>query len=209
MLGVSWRVIGTGLTLGLAIAGAAPASGRGTPPCGPPGASTLAADAQARVYSSGGVFGCTRGSSAPVALGGSTTSCLGSVRIGPAALAGVTAAYAAERCGIDTGSTNIVVRRLSDGHQLANVAAGTPPGPESYTTVTAIVLRGSGAVAWIAVSRSLGAKEDRTEVWRLVRGSRRRLDVSNAGSIAPRSLRLRGRRLTWRESARTRSATLG
>ncbi|HSO99023.1 MAG TPA: hypothetical protein VLP43_08720 [Solirubrobacteraceae bacterium] len=209
-----WRAICTGLTLGLMVATAAPASGRATPPsgratppCGPPGASTLAADAQARVYSSGGVFGCTRGNPASVPLGGSTNSCLGSALIGPVALAGATAAYAAERCGVDTGSTSVAVRRLSDGRQLVSVPAGSPPAPESYTSVTAIVVRSGGGVAWIAVSRSLGRPHANIEVWRVTHGATRRLDTGPG--VAQHSLRLHGGCLTWRDRNRTRSATLG
>ena len=204
---MSWRAICTALTLALAIAAAAPASGRSTPTCGPPGASTLAANAQARVYSSAGVFGCARENPAPVPLGGSTSNCLGSVLVGRVALAGVTAAYAAERCGVDTGSTSVVVRRLSDGRQLASVPAGTPPGPESYTSVSAIVVRSGGTAAWIAVSRSLGTHRASIEVWRVVHGAAQRLDTGPG--VAQHSLRLHGRRLTWRDRGRTRSATLG
>jgi hypothetical protein len=186
------------------------AGGAQTLACGPVGAHTLARDAQARVYvTSAGVYGCAHHAAAPVRLGASVTSCLGGDRIGPVALAGTTVAYASERCAVDTGLTRVLIRRLADGRLLGRAGAGTATSPESYTAVTSLVVRASGSAAWIAFSSSLGAKESLFEVWRLVRGSRRRLDSDLNGGIETRSLRLRGRRITWRDGGRTRSATLG
>src|SRR5947209_20286387 len=102
------------MVIGLVL-GAASAGGAARAPCGPDAAHDLAADSQARVYvTSAGVYGCARRGGVPMRLGGPVASCLAGDRIGPVSLAGTTAAFASERCGIDTGVTRVGVRGLSD-----------------------------------------------------------------------------------------------
>src|SRR5947209_7910333 len=74
------------------------------PPCGPAGARTVAADAQARVYvKNGRVYGCSDRARRSYMLGATTCRPAGQM-IAPVALAGRLVAYGSEQCGIDTGS---------------------------------------------------------------------------------------------------------
>ena len=176
------------------------------PPCGPVAAHTLALSSQARVYVSGGTaYGLAKSGSAPIRLGG-RGSCIGTPRIGPVTVTGALAAYGSETCGIDTGSTLVVVRRLTDGRQLRSSRATGPVGREGYQSVDAIALKGDGAVAWIATGRSPGTRHSVIEVWRSDRHGLVQLD-SGAG-IGVRTLRLRGSTLRWRHGTAMRHAAL-
>src|SRR5947209_4342790 len=82
----------------------------GAPPCGPTSAHTIVADGAARVYSmSGTVHGCARHGHGSYRLG-STARSIREGRVGPVALAGSDAAYGIATFGVDTGSSQIVVR---------------------------------------------------------------------------------------------------
>jgi hypothetical protein len=186
-----------------AASGAVPA---GVAHCGPAKARTLAADSRIRVYSyQGSVSACAAGAKRTYRLGGSRT-CLRSDLVGTVAVAGGLAAYADERCGVDTGSTTVEVRQVASGRLQFTHQAGAVAGPESYTSVGSIVVRSNGALAWIAQSHSIVAHRNATEV--LARaGSGVRILGQGAG-IDPASLRLAGSRVSWRQSGTRRSATL-
>jgi hypothetical protein len=190
-------------------AAAAGAKSAGTAPvCGPAGAHTLAADAKARVYSrNGSVYGCAKGAPKSFRLG-STSNSTRQNRVGPLALAGVDAAYGLTNYGVDTVSAEVLVRQLSDGHLLRrqNAVAGNLPA-EYFESVDAIVLKPDGSVAWTAHGGSIVSdKSSVTEVEKSDRSSRTLLDKSSR--IKTGSLRLQGSRLSWRDGATTRSATL-
>jgi hypothetical protein len=161
----------------------------------------------ARVYALGGlVYGCSAQGGRRVRLG-QTRTCLGTPRVGPVAVAGKFAAYGLQSCGVDTGQGSVLVRRLSDGAMLHDDAATVGRlGPESYSSVAAIVVKGDGAVAWVGMGASIIHHSRLLEVHKLDGGGSRLLD-SGAG-IDPRSLRLHGSALTWRDAKQTRSATL-
>jgi hypothetical protein len=110
-------------------------------------------------------------------------------------------------CGVDTGATTVSVIQLPQGQRVGSAPAAATPGPESHTAVTALVLRASGAAAWIAQSASLGNHGRSTQVRSLVRGQVSVLD--QGAGIGPRSLRLHGRQLSWRNGGRQRTAQLG
>jgi hypothetical protein len=152
------------------------------------------------------VYGCAVGGHGQYPLG-RRGSCLMSASVAPVTVAGRFAAYGLQRCGVDTGSTLVIVRRLTDGARVHSAPASSPPGPEGYETVTSLVLGPNGAVAWIATGRSLGRSVSIIEVWRIDHtGARKRLDSGPA--IAPASLRLRSSTLSWRHGQATRTATL-
>jgi hypothetical protein len=132
---------------------------------------------------------------------------VGSSRAGPVAIAGRLVAYGLERCGVDTGSTIVVVRRLTDGKRLHSDPATTQSvGPEAYQTVDSLVVKRNGSDAWIAVANSLGTHQTSTEVHA---DSTDGFALLDAGSeINPSSLRLDGSKLTWRHGGSKRSATL-
>jgi hypothetical protein len=125
----------------------------------------------------------------------------------PVAVAGEVAAYGLERCGVDTGSSAVVVRRLTNGRRLKSAPATTKPvGPESYVTVRSLVVKADGAAAWIALASSLLAHRQEIEVHTSDKHGQRLLD--SGGGIDPASLRLRGSKLTWTHGGARRSATL-
>jgi hypothetical protein len=189
------------------VAGASSAAHPSAPVCGPASAKTLAASHAARVYGSGHwVYGCAAGAGRTYRLGQRPT-CIGPARIAPVMVTGTLAGYGSERCGVDTGSAEIVVRRLTDGKTLARLPATTTSvGAESYQSVTALVLNGAGAVAWIAVNRSIIGSGMAIEVRKHDATGSALLD-SGAG-IQTASLQRHGSQLTWRHGGQLRHARL-
>jgi hypothetical protein len=177
-------------------------------PCGPSGATTLAASGVARVYASGAtVFGCSKHATGAISLG-QTRSCIARPQVGPVVLKGELAAYGVRRCGVDTGRASVVVRRLDDRRLLHDSPAVTGRlRPESYMEVGSLVLAPDGSVAWIGTGTSVINPAAKTvEVHEIDRAGSRLLD--SGGQIEPRSLRLRGSQLSWRHGTATRSARL-
>jgi hypothetical protein len=175
--------------------------------CGPASARTLAAHATLRVYAVGQTVYACAGGGRSVRLGNSSV-CVRSQLVGPFALAGWLVAYGDETCGVDTGTSRVIVRSLSDG-KVRHVfpATSVATGPESYSRVLAVVLRGDGATAWITSSRSLaGNRAAQVELDAFQQGSRSLVDSS--AQIRPRSLKLRGMNLTWTDGTTARSYLL-
>lgn len=205
------RIVVAAATLLIAVssAGLAAASLAKTlppPVCGPLFARTLAADHQARVFVRGDtVYGCAAGTTSTITLG-SNGSCLSGTRVSPVVLAGQLAAYGAQTCGIDTGSTSVIVRRLTDGQIQSSHPSTGPVGPESYQWVRSLVLKPDGAVAWIGVGRSIGTRVGVTEVWRTDRRGTVRLDSGPA--VRSSSLRLVHGGLRWLHGSQPRTASL-
>ncbi|HEV3127760.1 MAG TPA: hypothetical protein VGY32_02185 [Solirubrobacteraceae bacterium] len=199
-------VIG-GLITGCAASAVAQTSRAGAA-CGPPSARTLAIDASARVYATGGfVYGCSDRPRRITRLGRSG-SCIGGLSgIERVALAGVSVAYAVHHCGVDFGFTDVLVRNLRDGTSLGTFAATEKSvGPEATNSVSSLVVSSDGAAAWIGTAQSIISTARETEV-RTGHGHRRQL-LDSGTQIKTGSLRLHGSRLTWRHGRATRSATL-
>lgn len=163
----------------------------------------MVSNSRAQVYAlDKAMYGCDRHSHLTTKLG-VTTNCIAASRVDHVALAGDAVAYGVDRCGVDTGSTTVTVRRLSDGKRLAGYAALMGPvGPESYESIGSLVVRAGGAVAWIATANSIIGHGTRTEV-----AANGKVLDSGTG-IVQSSLRLHGSTLTWRDGSSTRSATL-
>jgi hypothetical protein len=181
-----------------------PASSSG---CTPSGSRTLSADRRARVFDlSGVVYGCATRVGRRYRLG-EARSCVGSDRAGPFALAGEIVAYGLERCGIDTGFSQVVVENLATGKRTRSESATTSPlGPESYVSVSSVAVKSNGAVGWIDTGGSIVAHRQIREVHRADKAGRALLDSGLA--IGSSSLRLSGSRLTWKHGKSTRSAPL-
>jgi hypothetical protein len=176
--------------------------------CGPAGDTTLAHGARARVYvQNHSVYGCVSRGGRQVRLG-SDALCPRSGHLGPVAVAGELAAYAVRSCGVDTASTQVIVRRLSDGARLSsrNATEGST-GVESFQSVGSVVVLSDGAVAWIGTSSSIVSHRSITEVLEQSGDRVRRLDQGSG--IRPGSLTLHGPKLTWKHGGQRRSATLG
>jgi hypothetical protein len=122
-------------------------------------------------------------------------------------VAGDLAAFGREECGVDTGSAEVVVKRLTDGKRLLIAAATTSPGVESFQSVASVVLKRDGAVAWIGTGSSIVRHAHKVEVYKAdSHGSVRLLD--SGLSVAPSSLRLHGSTLSWKHGGSTRTASL-
>ncbi len=198
--------------VGVAVAGCVPAAGLSAPAgrargCVPDRARTLIANDRAAVYALGaGVYGCTA-SGRRYRLGASDRT-LREGRAGPLALAGVDVAYGLSSFGVDTGTAQVLVRRLTDGVVLRKASATShSAGAESYQSVAALVVKADGAVAWIGLGRSIIGRRPVVEVHRYDRRGQALLDSGSA--VATGSLRLHGSQLTWTKRGQRRSATLG
>ena len=176
--------------------------------CRPAGAHTLAADRAARVYSlSGAVYACLEATGRRQKLGGAGVCNLPAGRVGPVRLAGARVAYGLETCGVDTASSSVLVRGLAGGGQPTDLTAATLPlRAESFVSVAALVLRGDGAVGWIAGVDSVVSHGETYEVHRFEHGKSTLLD--SGAAIRASSLRLVRARMTWRDGSATRSARL-
>ena len=189
----------------VAAPGSTPAGAAGTR-CGPSAAKTLAASRDARVYvQSGSVYGCAARGRGRYRLGHSLL-CVNSDRVGPVTVAGRLAAFAVTRCGVDTGSATVVVRRLSDGAHLFSHVAANPSGPEGYISVTSIVATSKGAVAWIARASSIVSHH--TVMGVFVRHGAGVSQLDSGSGIVADSLQLKGSALSWSDSSGRRSARL-
>jgi hypothetical protein len=175
--------------------------------CGPASSRTLAATPVARVYvAHGAVYGCAAQTRRVYRLG-SRRLCLVEPRIGPVTVAGRFAAYGQQSCGTDTSSSQVLVRDLSNGKVLLSRSAiSRVPGPESFESVSAIVGKRDGAIAWLAGVTSIGRPGGLVEVHKVDRLGAALLD--SGSGIARGSLTLHGSTVTWRDRGATRSATL-
>jgi hypothetical protein len=196
--------------IGLAVAFGASTSALGSNGrslCQPPGSRTLARDAQARVFATQkSVFGCS-GPAHRITRLGSAASCVNAAHVSRVALAGPIVAYGLQRCGVDTGFTQVLVRRLTDGTRLGSFAATEKPlGAESFSAVSSLVVKPDGAAAWIGTGSSIIGPGQDVEV-RAGHGTEREL-LDTGSQINPGSLRLHGSHLSWLHGPAERSATL-
>jgi hypothetical protein len=115
-----------------------------------------------------------------------------------------------ERCDVDFCTAQLVVRRLTNGKQLRREPATVAPlQPQSIQSVTWIVVKADGAVAWIGYANATLAADasiTETEVHAYDEQGHRMLDSGLA--IGLHSLRLHGSKLTWTDGGTTRTATL-
>jgi len=162
----------------------------------------------ARVYSQHQrVYGCAAADQKSFLLG-RVSGGVAQKRVGPVALAGTDAGYGLTTSGVDTISSEVVVKRLTDGKVLhrRNAITGNLPA-EFYEAVDAVVVKGDGSVAWTADAGSiLSHKGRQRQVEKIDQTGQMLLDHSR--NIRLRSLRLSGSKLTWRDGSTTRSATL-
>jgi hypothetical protein len=194
------------MSLGLLACAASGSSA--TAHCGPFDAKTLAASGVARVYVIGKVvYGCSMRGSGAFRLG-RRGICVGAARVDPVIVVGELAVYGLTRCGVDTGSTQVVVRRLTGGKVLRSEPATSPAGVESYQAVGALVAKADGAVAWIGTGQSIvGHGTVKIEVRAANRSAPVRVLDSGSG-VRPHSLQLRGSQLSWRDGTTLRTARL-
>ena len=167
---------------------------------------TLAQDGSARVYSSGQtVYGCANSTGTPYNLG-SARFCNLTPCPDHFAFAGTIVAYGLNRFGIDTGTTTVVVRRLTDGHILHQDAATSHGLVEGVMSAASVVVKRDGSDAWIGTDRSIIGHGSLAEVHR--HDQRGAAVLESSASLDLSSLRLHGSQLTWRDGGATRRSTL-
>jgi hypothetical protein len=149
------------------------------------------------------VYGCLLRGGRPVAL---SSGVLTRGRVGPVKLAGGAVAYASTVMGVDTASSAVRVLNLRDRRLVHDLPATSGPRrPESFTSVTALVVTRAGAVAWIGQSSGIGRRPT-FEVHRADRSGTALLD--SGAAIEPASLRRSGHLVSWRDRGRSSSARL-
>lgn len=224
-IAASTALCAASLSLASASSGAATALPAET--CTPPGSRTLAHDAQARVYSLPAptegprasaaepkpinVYGCTLAAGKTVLLGSTAIDLTGDrLMIDPHALAlsGSRVAYSLTEGGTDSNQVYVALRNLATGklERRPNASPG-PLGPENFSKVTRVVLSNAGALAWVSTGSSITGEGAREVAAVDSSGQARTLDT--AANIDPRSLALRGHRLSWTDGGVGHSAVLG
>jgi hypothetical protein len=174
--------------------------------CGPDSARTIAGDAVARVYASGGsAYGGVTGGTRSYRLG-RTDHSIGAARIEAVRVSGRIAAYGLRTSGVDTGYATVNVRRLTTGTLLTQRPATTRVGVEGFQSIDSLVLKADGAVAWIATAHSIGLPTFIRQLQRLDDRGFRVLDFGP--NVAAVSLALHGSTLSWKHRTAVRTATL-
>jgi hypothetical protein len=209
------RVVAAAASAVAALAVADPGASAGLPRgCPPSHATVLARSPSARVYALAGnsrptgptttnVYGCLLRGGRPIALASSAAR---RSRVGPVVLAGDVVAYASTLMAVDTASSSVRVLDLERRRRLRELPATSGPRrPESFTSVTALVVTRVGAVAWIGQDSRIGGRPT-FEVHRADRSGVAELD--SGAAIGPASLRLSGHTVSWRDHGRTLSARL-
>jgi hypothetical protein len=175
--------------------------------CVPAAAKTLRSSGAARIYSEGSIlYGClgTRRTRLGPLRG---TVPFPATRVALYALSSRYAGIDRVQMGVDTFKSAVLLVDLRTGNSVATAPGTTPePRPESFITVTAMVVDAKGTLAWIGQRSAIGVPAPTHEVHAL-NAARDRLLASSA-TIAVKSLRLRGETISWREGGHTRSATL-
>jgi hypothetical protein len=151
------------------------------------------------------IYGCSVARGRSFRLGHAPRAVVES-RIGSVAVGGDLAAYAIQSFGVDTASASVVVRRLTDDRKVKELRATRAVGVEAFQSVGSVVVRASGAVAWIGLEHSIVGGSTAIEVHASGAGGDQVLD--SGSRIDPTSLRLHGSRLSWSDGGATRHATL-
>ncbi|MGH2851650.1 MAG: hypothetical protein ACRDLP_13650 [Solirubrobacteraceae bacterium] len=196
-------ILAAAVVLGAAVAAADASSAPSS--CAPPHAKILATSGNARIYSlTGAIYGCLGHRDTLLAGGPSSGP---ATRVGVYALAGRYAGTDVVQMGVDTLSSTVFVTDLGSGGTVATAAATTPENrAESFTSVSALKVTSSGALAWIGRRSAVGVPKATFEVHTLRGGSNHLLATSTA--IAPHSLALKGSTLSWSQGGRTRTARM-
>ena len=198
-----------------ASAGTVPAPGKRAPSIAAPhctmnGAKTIAANRHVRVFRARGeVFGCRRAANRAYVIGHGDGECQNNDLVDSAVVAGNLAALNVRTCSLYGSSSSVHLVNLRDGRgRFAAAPLSTTGTDASYDAIRGMVLTATGRFAWIGVRVSRGAIVA-AEVRRRGHGSTGRAIVLDCGAgIDPRSLRLRGSQVRWRDNGVARSAPI-
>jgi len=206
------------VSLGAAL-NAVPASEAAAATCDKSGYKTLDQNAYVRLQkgpipagdstSDFGYYACRLKSGKRFVLGGN--ECFGNDlgRVGDYALSGNYIAYEAFTCGDPEGEADVKRRNLKTGAMSAFSAEQGPipgGGVQDYS-VTDVVIRDNGNMAWIALAKVLsGGSGQRYDVRRVIGSTADRVDFGT--TITPDSLALSGTTIFWLNGATPKSASL-
>jgi hypothetical protein len=218
------RIALSGVVMLALLIPAVPASAKRARHSTPPNCSTVhsqlvAADAQAQVFKAldsfllPAIYGCVYGSRHTYELG-PVSDCNGAGvggcgGITQVALGGQIVAYdeklEAPQTGVSAGPV-VVVRNLRTGRVLRKLPTGTR-SPPSAGPPLALVVKGDGAVAWIAQTRGATSHSvNEFEVYAAEAAGSRLL--ASGAEIDPSSLALVGSTLYWMQAGRAVSTVL-
>lgn len=152
------------------------------------------------------VYGCALPGGRSFRLG--TLGIFGHMRLDHAAVAGRVVAYGVTTLGVDTATTAVMVRRLTNGAELGSFSATNDLFPESFQSIGSLVINSDGRVAWIAKQTSIAAHAQAIAVFQASSPAARATLLDSGVAIDPTSLRLSGSALSWRHGGTARHATL-
>jgi len=180
------------------------------PHCTMNGAKTIAANRHVRVFRARGeVFGCRRSANRAYEIGHGGQECQNNDLIDSAVVAGNFVGLNVRTCSLDSSDSKVSLVNLRDGRgRFSSAPLSTPGSVAGYDAVRGMVLTAAGRFAWIGVRLSRGdivAAEVRR---RLPDFSDRSAVLDSGAGIDPRSLRLRGSQVRWRDNGVARSAPI-
>lgn len=203
------------LAVGLLLGAGTPAADGAEHRCQMAGSTTVASSSLARVFQRHGViYGCLRSVGRRFVLTRYKHSGANTIEQYEFRLSGRYVAYGETKIGKEYRGYFVYVHDLRNGRQSVNETGATPKQALDVTfgnafgigPAVSVRLRASGEVAWIARAQYPDA-EPQYEVRK--REGRKRTLLARANDIDPKSLRLRGDRLTWRQGTMLARATLG
>jgi hypothetical protein len=205
-------VLATAAALATTLLAAGPAEARKAPACSSKGSKTIIASESARVFrkkkaTGVRVYGCLFRANKKFQLG-SFSECFDDDQVGDLRLAGRYVGYDTTSCGLVVGKSVVIVRNLATGSvtHVAVAARLVSPG-EIDTSVSDLVLRRSGSVAWIGSADDTDNAAPRTYQVRRFTGSQVLLDSGTA--IAPGSLAASAGGIYWTKGGQPFSSPWG
>lgn len=179
----------------------------------------VAADTKAVVYHAGEiVYGCRYGSRVRYILGGVLDEPESYGGVEALALSGPIAAYGLSEFGKYSGIARwrVVVRNLRTGKIIQQVPSGrlmgtpTPPGSLGTGGIKSIVVRRSGAVAWIAGNYQLAEANAVPYYYQVhtLDSDGMQAVVGEGAHISLKSLAIAGNTVYWTQEGTPRSAPL-
>ena len=189
----------------------------------PGGGDTMAQNELVRVYTKAGadeidpVYACVFKKGRPFKLDGiKGPECQNARRVSDVVLAGTMIALGITECELTTAFDYLSVWNATKRKLIRKAAGGVAPqpppnlspAPDGETDIASIVLKPSGAVAWIGRGSFEGAAQPNIEVRRISADGKNTL-LDSGADIDGASLALaRGGTIYWRKGAVLRSASL-
>jgi hypothetical protein len=205
-------VLATAAALATTLMAAGSAEARKAPACSSKGSKTIIASESARVFrkkkaTGVRVYGCFFRANKKFQLG-SFDECFDDDQVGNLRLAGRFVGYDTTSCGLVVGKSVVIVRNLATGSITHSASAATLVSPgEVDTSVSGLVLRRSGSVAWIGSADDTDNAAPRTYQVRRFTDSQALLDSGT--TIATDSLGASASLIYWTKGGQPFSSPWG